>query len=416
MAANTGLKGWFYRSPPRSRRPAGNVRVRPARGRPACRAGRDRRPRLPIALVASLLGSLVGMAGAAGALAGPAAGGGDGSGTAAGSTAPSVLPTSIPFPAISFPALPGLPALPPLQLPPITLAALPPLIGGAPTGVPVGPAGLSAYQGLAGWIDLYDYGAPGDPTPAAIVSAMAARHVHTLYVQTARWDSANDLDYPDALGGLVDEAHAQGLKVVGWYLPGFANQALDLRRSLAVLDFTSPRGGHMDGFAADIEDHGATGSIGQFNAGIVSYVQALRAAVTPGTVIAAIVPDAKNNERAPAHWAGFPWPQIGDNFDVVLPMAYWSVTKNPSTCLKTQMDVTSYMDQVIGLTTSLLGVSRPLAPMGGIADCDTTREVAEYVAVLKASGAIGGGLYDFFTTQARPDASTVWSELAGLNS
>ncbi|MGH2717849.1 MAG: hypothetical protein ACRDJU_04640, partial [Actinomycetota bacterium] len=216
-------------------------------------------------------------------------------------------------------------------------------------------------------------------------------------------------------GELIDEAHAQGLKVVGWYLPGFGNDATDVQRSLAVLTYTSPGGGHFDGFAADIEDHGDTATTAQFNSGIIAYAQALRAAVPVGTILGAIVPDAKNNERAPAHWAGFPWPQIADNFDVILPMSYWSVTKSPSSCLSTQVDVTSYMNQVVSTTDSLMGQSKPLAPMGGIADCDTAKEISEYVGVLQATGAIGGGLYDFPTLQARSDATGLWSELQPLN-
>lgn len=320
-----------------------------------------------------------------------------------------LLPGTIPLPTISLP-----PPLPTIKLPPLTLPPIPGLIGSASPPGPAAPSGLSAYQGLAGWIDLYDYGAAGEPAPATYVSEMAARGVKTVYVQTARWSSTSDMDFPAAIGQLIDAAHAQGLKVVGWYLPGFGNQATDLRRSLAVLTYTSPGGGHFDGFAADIEDHGDTATIGQFNSGIIAYAQALRAAVPAGTVLGAIVPDVKNNERAPAHWAGFPWPQIGQNFDVILPMSYWSVTKRPSSCLSAQLDVTSYMDQVIDTTDSLMGQTKPMAPMGGIANCDTAKEVGEYVGVLRAKGAIGGGLYDFPTLQARSDANTVWSELSGV--
>jgi hypothetical protein len=320
-----------------------------------------------------------------------------------------LLPATIAIPPIVLP----LPGVPPLQLPALSLPALPPLIGGS--AAPGIPAGLNAYRGLAGWVDLYHYGAPGDAAPAQTVAEMASRGVRTVYIETARWNSAGDLDFPGALGLFIDAAHAGGMAVIGWYLPGFAGTGTDLRRSLAALQFTSPGGGHLDGFAADIEDHGATSTLGQFNAGIVAYADALRAAVPAGTVLGAIVPDARNNERAPAHWAGFPWPQIGSAFDVILPMAYWSVTKAPASCLETQMDVTGYITQVVTTTEALMGQSKPIAPMGGIANCDTVQEVAEYVGTLRTEGALGGGLYDFETLQTRPDANAIWSELAGLN-
>ncbi|HEU5001286.1 MAG TPA: hypothetical protein VFW71_00715 [Actinomycetota bacterium] len=319
------------------------------------------------------------------------------------------LPTSIPLGPLQ------LPLLPPIQLPNIQLPAIPGLTApGSAAAGPLAPDGLAAYRGLGAWISLYGYGNPGDPAPDAIVSQMASRGVQTIFVQTARWTSGGDLDFPGALGALIDDAHAQGMKVVGWYLPGFANVTTDIRRSAAVLTYVSPGGGRFDGFAADIEDHGATGSLQQFNAGITAYAQGLRAAVPAGTTLGAIVPDARNDKRAPAHWAGFPWPQIGADFDVVEPMAYWTVTKANATCQKVSMDVTAYMDDVIATTESLMGVTRPMAPMGGISNCVTQPEVTQYVAALQAHGAIGGGLYDFWSLQARPDAGTLWSDLAGL--
>jgi hypothetical protein len=325
-----------------------------------------------------------------------------------------LLPTTVSLPPISLSPLPApLPAVPPVDVPPVTLPALPPLIGSASSAV--ASAGRGAYRGLGAWVDLYHYGVAGSPPPASVVAEMAGRGVRTIYIETARWTSAGDLDHPAELGAFLDAAHARGLKVVGWYLPGFADTGTDVRRSLAVLTFTSPGGQHFDGFAADIEDRSATATQDQFNAGIATYAKALRSAVAPGTTLGAIVPDAKNDERAPAHWAGFPWPQIGDSFDVVLPMAYWSVTKYQSTCLATQMDVTSYINEVIDETDALMGQSKPIAPMGGISNCDTQQEVAEYVSTLRARGAIGGGLYDFELLEARPDAGTIWGELSGLN-
>lgn len=335
------------------------------------------------------------------------------SGTGTASTQ-GLLPHSVSLPPISLSPLPApLPAVPPITVPPVTLPALPPPLGSSASTL--APAGLGAYRGLGGWIDLYHYGVPGSPPPASVVAEMAARGVRTIYIETARWTSGGDLDHPAELGAFLDAAHARGLRVVGWYLPGFADTGTDVQRSLAVLTYTSPGGQHFDGFAADIEDRSATTSQSQFNAGIATYATALRRAVGPGTTLGAIVPDAKNDERAPAHWAGFPWPQIGDSFDVVLPMAYWSVTKYQRTCLTTQMDVTSYMNQVIDQTNALMGQSKPMVPTGGISNCDTQQEVAEYVSTLRARGAIGGGLYDFELLEARPDADAIWAELAGLN-
>jgi hypothetical protein len=218
------------------------------------------------------------------------------------------------------------------------------------------------------------------------------------------------------MGQFVDLAHQRGIKVVGWYLPGFANIDLDVQRSLAVVNFISPAGGRFDGFAPDIEDSVAVGGDrGRFNAGIAEYSRRLRAAVPPGTVLGAIVVDAKNNERAPGGWAGFPWPEIGQNYDVILPMAYWSVTKNPAICRTIQMDAYDYIVQVVQKTNALMGTARPIHPIGGIADCNTAEEIAAFARGLQDSGSIGGSLYDFQTNHDHPLRDALWAGLGSVN-
>ncbi len=62
-----------------------------------------------------------------------------------------------------------------------------------------------------------------------------------------------DVVQPVALGRFVDALHAQGIAVVGWYLPGFVKPALDVRRTRAMLSFRTPQGGAFDAVALDIE-------------------------------------------------------------------------------------------------------------------------------------------------------------------
>ena len=56
-----------------------------------------------------------------------------------------------------------------------------------------------------------------------------------------------------------------------------------------------------------------------------------------------------------------------------------------------------------------------MAPTGGVAPCDTLQEVTEYVGELRQKGALGGGLYDFPTLEARSDRDVLWAQLARLN-
>jgi hypothetical protein len=50
-----------------------------------------------------------------------------------------------------------------------------------------------------------------------------------------------------------------------------------------------------------------------------------------------------------------------------------------------------------------------------VADCLKPLDVSTYVDATKASGSIGGSLYDFQTIQANPDRDAFWSALARLN-
>jgi hypothetical protein len=79
------------------------------------------------------------------------------------------------------------------------------------------------------------------------------------------------------------------------------------------------------------------------------------------------------------------------------------------------MDAAGYLRQVVDETRTMMGRSRPMAPAGGVATCDTQQEVTEYVGTLKQEGALGGGLYDFPALQTRPDREVLWAQLARLN-
>jgi hypothetical protein len=322
-------------------------------------------------------------------------------------------------------------------------AAAPAVTPAAATPVPLDP--IVAYRGLGAWMDFYDYGHPWSPDPTSIVDQLAQRGVRTLFLQTGLWAQGPDILNPGVVDTFLDHAHARGIRVVGWYLPGFADIDHDIRASLAVLAYTSPSGQHFDGFAPDIEDLSAIQQAGRhtvtvslprsracpkgctntvvvdaspvdvlarFNAGITEYSRRLRASVPAGTTLGAITLDAKNNDRTPGYWAGFPWPEIAARYDVVLPMAYWSVTK-PAAC--PAVDATSYIRDVVSMTQSLIGTPKPINPIGGIADCLKAQDVSTYVDATKAAGSIGGSLYDFLTIQANPEKDAFWSALARLN-
>lgn len=284
----------------------------------------------------------------------------------------------------------------------------------AATG-PVAQPNIHPYKGLGAWVDLYDFGKPNTMDPASIVNELADRQVRTIYLQTGRWNIPADIAEPGLMNIFIEAAHARRLRVVGWYLPGFGDLALDLQRSLAVVNYTTPSGQRFDGFAPDIEDRRGVGNDpGRFHAAIIDYSRRLRDAVGPSYALGAIVVDAKNNKRAPASWAGFPWPEIGQLYDVVLPMAYWTVVKRKVDCPST-VDSAAYMREVIAETEALMGTKKPLHPIGGIADCNTPEEIAAFTSVSIELGAVGGSIYDFWTTHTHGGRDAIWGELSRFN-
>lgn len=271
------------------------------------------------------------------------------------------------------------------------------------------------YRGLGTWVDLYDFEAPGMPSPPEIVAALHARGVKTIFLQTGRWNLPEGLSKSGSLGSFLDESHRRGMKVVGWYLPGFANVQRDVDRSVDVWRFASPSGQQFDGFGVDIEDQREVGrNPAAFAVGVIDYSRRLREALPPGSVIAAIPVDAKNNERSPGSWAGFPWPEIGQLYDVIMPMAYWTVTKRGD-CRSIQYDAGAYLRDVIAKTGALMNATKSFHPVGGIADCMTPEETAAFVNVGLEDKWIGLSVYDFLTTEQSPHRDVFWSHLARAN-
>ncbi|HEX2259363.1 MAG TPA: hypothetical protein VHJ40_06425 [Actinomycetota bacterium] len=315
------------------------------------------------------------------------------------------VPAPVPAPAPLVPAVtqPEAPA-------PQPAAAANPLVPAQPQ--PAAASALDPYKGLGAWVDIYDYAIRDVMDIPAAVEEMANRDVRTLYLQTGRWKDPQDIVNPVAVGLFLDSAKKRGMKVVGWYVPGFGDMDRDVRRSVAVMHFRSPVGNRFDGFAPDIETkEEVSRNTVRFNAGVVEYSRRLREAL-PNAVLGAIVLDAKNNLRAPAAWANFPWPEIGKYYDIILPMAYWSVTK-AGACQSREFDTSQYIREVATLTENLMGMRRPFHMIGGIADCITEGEVKGFVTGSKETGSLGASLYDFASTQSSP--VKIWHGLSSIN-
>ena len=262
---------------------------------------------------------------------------------------------------------------------------------------------VAAFRDLGAWVDLYDYGL--DPKTA--IETMHSHGVKTVYLQTARYNSSADIVYPADVDAWLLEAHRAGMKVVGWYLPAYSEYMdTDVRRTVAIAQHRSPSGQKFDALGVDIEYKGATSSLSEFNANIVTHLDRVRSGAGSSFTIAAIVPSPVGMSLSPSSWTGFPWAQIGSRTHVVMPMAYWSYrtdcSTNASHCPR------QYAIDNVNQARALTG--RPVHIIGGIGNDVSASEVSQFVDGVRAANAYGGSLYDYRTT-----SSSYWQYLEKLN-
>jgi len=261
-------------------------------------------------------------------------------------------------------------------------------------------ADASVFQGLGTWVDIYD--APAYKAPAATAAKIAARGVRTVYVETANDRSATDVVNPRQLGLFVDALKARGISVVAWYLPGFVQPALDVRRTRAMLAFRTPAGASFDGVALDIESLRLK-SAGLRTTRLIALSRLLRAEGGE-TPVAAITYPSRGFERHPTWWPGFPWEQVTSLVDAWIPMTYTGGG------FKGYDATYGYVARSLRLLRASVGPDIPVHAAGGVANRMTAEELKAFVDAVTDEGSITGwSLYDFQTTGPRG-----WAAIAAL--
>jgi hypothetical protein len=264
-------------------------------------------------------------------------------------------------------------------------------------------ADAAVFGGLGTWVDIYDGGVYAAPERTA--ARIAARGVGTVWVETANYRSAADVVNPARLGRLVEALHASGIEVVGWYLPGHVNPALDARRALAMVQFRTSSGQALDGVALDIESTKLR-NVGLRSRRAVALARRVRLEA-PQTPFAIIPFNPRGLERHPRTWPGFPWAELAATSDAFAPMVY------------TGSSVTGF-DATYGYVTRALRLLRvatsdpdvSIHVVGGVADRLGSEELAGFAAAVSDDGGtVGASLYDWATT--RPAAWLVLAPVSG---
>jgi hypothetical protein len=255
---------------------------------------------------------------------------------------------------------------------------------------------------VGAWVDIYDWteartgGHPHLGLPDIVHMAQAG--VQTLYIQTSYATSPTLVAEPDRLRAFVDTAHANHMAVVGWYLPTLTDLDGDFQRIM-----TSIQSVPLDGYGIDIESRAVADTAGR-NHLLEVLSQSLRSAMGH-RVIAAITPSPVQIQVVnPQFWPDFPWASLGQLYDLIAPMSYWSDRRGQwrSGATLTAADV----DRIRAST------GRPDMPVhfiGGIANSITLDDVVGMVQSLAPRHILGASLYDWSSSQPPQ-----WSILSAL--
>jgi hypothetical protein len=287
------------------------------------------------------------------------------------------------------------------------------LLLGAAAALPQAAAAaapIRAYRGLGTWWDMYDYSPSSWKNPEKAAAKLAvkikARGVTTLYIETANYhmpEGAETIYRRDAIGPIIEQCHAQGIKVVAWYLPGFTNLSKDWARSRAAIDFRTAGGQQFDSFTLDIEATMVKPATKRTRL-LLALSKRIRAKVGSKYPLGACIMSPAGMTKSPSIWPGFPYAGLASIYDVFVPMGYYTYHGDGY--------ANAYRDTRDNIRIIREQTGRPSIPIhviGGDSGKSSEEETMAYVRALRENGALGGGLYDWNTTS---EAS--WAQLSNV--
>ncbi len=265
---------------------------------------------------------------------------------------------------------------------------------GKPTRGTIAPPPIQAriredepYHGLGTWIDIYDHEVWRHPTRS--VRSMAAHGIRTIYLQTSNYNRNQPFVHREGVEAILDAAREEGLVVVAWYLPGFADVPTDLLRTMRTIRKRTRAGNAFDSFALDIESPLRRPSVRTRR--LLRLSEAIRREAGPEYPLGAIVASPDRLERTdPYFWPGFPWRRLAELYDVMLPMTYYTyrVAGPQDAAWYTAQNV-----QIIRRETA--GMNVPIHVVGGISFDATGPETQGFVRTVENKHVIGASYYTF---------------------
>jgi hypothetical protein len=242
------------------------------------------------------------------------------------------------------------------------------------------PARAAVFSGTGVWIDIWD---ALHKNPARVVATAQQQGVSVIYVETANARSKRDVINPARLKQLVTLAHAAGIRVVPWYLPGFQRPKVDQRRLVAALAIGGAE--PVDGIAVDIEATYVKNPKlrAQRAAALLTWLRANY----PKTPIGAITPSPVN-----MYWPIFPWAEVRTQADAVLPMCYSPRRQSSSRMYAMTVGCVTRARKLTG------DPALPVHLISGLAGGLSTANLDAAARGARDAGANGFSLYDLATT------------------
>lgn len=267
-----------------------------------------------------------------------------------------------------------------------SLAALGALAGLAPAAL--ARPSIAAFRGAGAWVDLYSPRALR--APEAAVADMARHGVRTLYLETANHRQRRSVTIvdPARVDRFIVAAHAHGMRIVAWYLPGLRDIELDELRCLDAMLHQTPDGQSFDAFALDIEAS-LVNPISARNRALAKLSRTLRSIAGSDYALGAIVPDARSTEPRRSLWPAFPYQMVAHTYDVVLPMAYSTHRGHGAGFIR------RYIAANMAKIRRLSGRRPAIHVIGGLTGGLSRAESRMVVATARRGGAIGASLYRY---------------------
>jgi len=253
-------------------------------------------------------------------------------------------------------------------------------------------ARAAVMRGTGAWVDVYDWSPTfvnfkkAGAVPSFTLSRidrMADAGISTLYIQTAKSDIPDAVLDRELLTSIIAKARSRSMRVVGWYLPTFADPAADQAHLAATADLG------VDGLGVDIES--TVTELTLRNQRLVDLSNWLRQTYPAMPLSAIVLPPVVTDIINLKYWPQFPWQQLAASYDVWMPMSYWT-NRTPASGWR---DGYLYTRENIDRVRANLGLpTATVHPVGGLSDAATDHDIDGFIQAANEKGAIGAGLYD----------------------